>query len=637
MFFTFVVTAAIAVCVPLLLFLFNRLRGSGSGNSNGCLSSTRAPAASPSRTHNPHQVTILFGSQTGTAEIFAKALAREGISLGFSVELFDTVDYNPSNLESERLVIVVCATHGEGEPTDSMLEFHEWLMEDVRVLGEELKGVKYAVFGLGDRQYRTFCQEGVVVDRRLAELGAQRVYGLGCGDASQDIEEEFDRWRSDLWPVVGCALGCALRVDVDRPIEPECRLKVWDASEESPLPFPKLTSVLEPTQRLPAWVPVTANTELLKQAESRSTRFVEFDISGTVISYQSGDHLGVVPRNTDEVVEAYLRVLGVSEEESRQVVSLQKMTTYKNVFPARVTVRTALTWYLDLAGPPKRSTLRAFAHYCRDPTEKEALLRLLRVEDDSVREFTKLASKLRNVCGFLRKFKSAAPPLAVFLEMMPRMMPRYFSISSDLLSHPKHLSITVAVVDDGLCTGMLRAAQCGQTIPVFVRKSKFHLPLKEKDRPIIMIGPGTGVAPFIGFLHRRRAWLQKGNKLGKAMLFFGCRRREEDHIYADFMRECLGDNSLSVLDVAYSREQHEKVYVQHKMKTRAREIWEVIEAGGNIYVCGDARNMARDVERQLVDILQEYGSMGERQAGAFLDKLIEADRYLKDVWSVTSE
>ncbi|PWV05866.1 putative NADPH--cytochrome P450 reductase [Trypanosoma cruzi] len=581
------------------------------------------------------EVCVLFGSQTGTAEMFAKTLVREGTRLGVPIRICDTENYEGHDLEYEHLVIIICSTYGEGEPTDSMKAFHDWLMDDSRTPDEELRNVKYAVFGLGDRQYRYFCEEGIVVDRRMAELGAQRIYGLGCGNAGENIEEDFDEWHRDLWPAVSRVLGIELRQHAEEPMEPACRMKVWEPSEEASLPFPKLASVLEPTQRLPAWAPLTANKELLRNTTERSTRFIELGIEDTIISYQSGDHLGILPHNTDAMVNAYLQILGVSEEEAMQVFSLQEKKTGKNVFAARVTVRTALKWYIDLAGPPRKSTLRAFAHYAKDPAEKEALLKLLRVEPESAKEYAKLSAKLRTVHGFLRKYHTISVPLEFFLEMMPRIAPRYFSISSDLLSHPGRLSITAAILEGGLCTGMLRELQIGEKIPVFVRKSKFHLPLREKERPILMIGPGTGVAPLIGFLHRRNAWKKRGNKLGKAILFFGCRRKEEDHIYSDFMTECLENGTLSALDVCYSREQATKVYVQHRVLARADEVWDILREGGNIYLCGDAKYMAKDVERALLEILQEKALMSEEDAQAYLAKLNNIGRYLKDVWSAS--
>ncbi|RNF13403.1 cytochrome P450 reductase C [Trypanosoma conorhini] len=596
-----------------------------------------APRATPRPTASgdKKEVSVLFGTQTGTAEMFAKTLVREGTRMGVPMKLIDVENYERHNLEYESLVLIICATYGEGEPTDSMKEFHDWLMDDAHAPGEELRNVNYAVFGLGDRQYRYFCEEGIAVDRRMAELGAQRIYGLGCGDAGQNIEEDFDAWRRDLWPAVGRTLGVELRQHSEEPVEPECRMKLWDASEEGSLPFPKLASVLEPTQRLPAWVPVVANIELLRNTTERSTRYIELDIEGTIISYQSGDHLGILPHNTDATVDAYLQILGIGKEEASQVFSLQDKKTGKNVFPARVTVRTALKWYIDLNGHPKKSTLRAFAHYAKDPAEKEALLKLLRLEPESMHEFAKLSAKLWNIHGFLRKFYSISVPLGVFLEMMPRIAPRYFSISSDLLSHPHSVAITAAIVQGGLCTGMLRETPFGEKIPVFVRKSKFHLPLRAKERPIVMIGPGTGVAPLIGFLHRRIAWKKKGNELGKAMLFFGCRRKDEDHIYSDFMAECLANGTLSVCDVAYSREQAAKVYVQHRVRAREDEIWEILRDGGNLYLCGDAKHMAKDVEEALVEILQKKAPMSEEAAKAYLVKLHESGRYLKDVWSAS--
>nr|AGN32968.1 P450 reductase [Trypanosoma rangeli] len=606
------------------MFLFGR-------STQAAMPATRA-TTQPKASGEKKEVSVIFGSQTGTAEMFAKTLVREGTRLGVSTKLIDVENYERGDLEYERLVIIVCATYGEGEPTDSMKEFHDWLMDDTRIPDEELRNVKYAVFGLGDRQYRYFCEEGIAVDRRMAELGAQRIYGLGCGDAGQNIEEEFDEWRRDLWPAVGCMLGIQLRQFTEEPVEPECRMKMWDASEEAPLPFPKLASVLEPTQRLPAWVPMVTNVELLRNTTERSTRHIELDIEGTIISYQSGDHLGILPHNTDAMVDAYLQILGLSGEDASQVFSLQDKTG-KNVFPARVTVRTALKWYIDLAGHPKKSTLRAFAHFAKDPAEKEALLKLLLLEPQSMKEFAKLSAKLWNIHGFLRKYRSISLPLEFFLEMMPRIAPRYFSISSDLLSHPHSVSITAAIIQGGLCTGMLREMPCGEKIPVFVRKSKFHLPLRAKERPIVMIGPGTGVAPLIGFLHRRNAWKKRGNELGKAMLFFGCRRKDEDHIYSDFMRECLTNGTLSVLDVAYSREQEAKVYVQHRVRTREDEIWEILRDGGNLYLCGDAKYMAKDVEEALVEIVQKKAPMSEEEAKAYFVKLHENDHYLKDVWS----
>lgn len=577
-------------------------------------------------------VLVLYGSQTGTAEMFAKTLSREGGKLGVPITLRDTEDYDTSGLEYERMVILVCSTYGEGEPTDTMKTFHDWMMDDCRERGEELREVKYTVFGLGDRQYKYFCEEGIAMDRRFEELGAKRVYGTGCGDAgSGNLEEQFDEWCTNLWQAVARELDITLKAHTEEPVEPECKIKYWE-EPPAPLPFPKTASVLEPTQRMPVWVELVQNDELLHDAENRKTRAISFSIAGTIISYQAGDHLGVLPCNSDKLVYLYLDALGAREEENK-VFSLQDKKLLKNVFPARVTIRTALKWFLDLAGSPKKSTLRAFAHCCTDSAEKEELLRLLRVNPESQKEYTKLCSQLRTVYGFLQKFRSAKVPLTLFLELMPRINPRYYSICSDLLLTPNAVSATVAYVEGGLCTSMLIDAKPGDRFPIFVRKSTFHLPLRAKDRPIIMIGPGTGCAPFIGFLQRRRAWQQKNFALGPAIFFFGCRREKEDHIYKDLCEKAVEEGILSAVDVAYSRDGPAKVYVQHRIKERREEVWSMLQQGANLYICGDAKHMAKDVEKELLQIAMDLGKMNEEEAEEYYKKLEKDERYLKDVWS----
>lgn len=607
-----------------------RSMANGNAGLNGTGKTGGAAASGP-------QVLALFGSQTGTAEMFAKTLAREGAKLGVNIKLADTDEYDAYNLEEEKLVILVCATYGEGEPTDTMKTFHDYVMDDSRSPGEELKGLKYAVFGLGDRQYKYFCEEAIVMDRRFDELGAERIFGMHCGDCgSGQLEEEFDEWRRDLWPAVGRALNIKLKENTEEPVEPECRLRYWD-EPEAPLPFPRTASVLEPTQRLPVWVPLTQNEELLHASVTdRSTRAIAFSLEGTIISYQAGDHLGILPRNTDALVNDYLKILGVSEEDAARTFSLQDIKTMKNVFPARVSARTALKWYIDLAGPPKKSTLRAFAHCCTDEAQKAEMLRLLRVDADAQKDFQKLCTKLRTTYGFLRKFDSARVPLAFFLELMPRIAPRYFSISSDQLDTAKSVGATVSIVEGGLCTTMLSELKVGDQVPVFVRKSNFHLPLRAKERPVVMVGPGTGVAPYIGFIKRRQAWKSKGAALGEAILFFGCRRPEEDDIYSELFAEALEGGLLSDVDIAYSRAQEEKVYVQHRIHSKAADVWRILsKEGGNCYICGDARRMAKDVEATLRAIAVSEGGLSEDEAKAFLSKMEDEERFLKDVWTST--
>jgi NADPH-ferrihemoprotein reductase len=394
-----------------------------------------------------------------------------------------------------------------------------------------------------------------------------------------------------------------------------------------------MATALEPTQKHPVWCAVVENRELLpSNPDGRSTRHIVFDINDTLVTYQAGDHLGVLPCNSDQVIDDYLKILRVSDEMRETVFSLQDKSL-KNVFSARVTVRDALKWYIDLSGVPKKSTLRAFAHYCTNPAEKDDLLATLRATTEAQEKYHKLLSKLRTVFGFLRKYSSCEVPIAIFLELMPRMCPRYFSIASDQLVQTKQIFVTVALVAGGVCTTMLKDASVGSRFPIFVRKSNFHLPLRAKNRPLIMVGPGTGVAPLLGFLHRRAAWKAKNNELGEAILFFGCRKEQEDYIYRDFLKSSVADGVISDLDVAFSRDQKEKVYVQHRIQKRAADVWRIISSGGNVYLCGDAKHMAKDVEAELLETIREHGKMGAADAAAYLDAMAKGERYLKDVWS----
>jgi len=577
-------------------------------------------------------VRVLYGTQTGTAQGFAKTLVREAHRLKVTAAASDLEDYHTHMLATEKVAVFVVATYGEGEPPDTMKSFHDWLMKEAT--SDDVGSLKYAVFGLGDRQYKHFCQMGVDIDEKLEELGAERIVGLGSGDAGQNLEEEFDQWRNDLWPCVGGALGLNLHADNEEPVEPELSLKGFDASMANAQPFIAAPPMMEPTPMQPVYATVIGNDDLLRGCADRCTRRIELSFKDSSISYQAGDHLGVLPCNADGVVDDYLAVLGAQDEADNVYALMEGQERPRNQWPCRQSVRVALKWYYDLAGPPKKSVLRAFAHYCTDPAQKAEFIDVLRTNDAAIAKYHKLQHQLRNTLGFLRHFSTCKVPLAHFLELMPRLIPRYFSISSDQLMKPTSIVITVALVQNGVCTTMLCGAKPGDQIPIFVRKSTFHLPLRDKKRPLVMIGPGTGVAPLVGFLERREAWKAKGQDLGPAMLFFGCRNAAQDFIHEDYLKQSEQSGTLSVLDVAFSRDGPQKVYVQHRIAQRAAEVWGLLSAGANLYICGDAKHMAKDVEATLIDkVFVGAGGMSKADATQKLADLVKQDRYHKDVWS----
>eukprot|EP01063_Lacrimia_lanifica_P015307 TRINITY_DN22103_c0_g1_i1.p1 TRINITY_DN22103_c0_g1~~TRINITY_DN22103_c0_g1_i1.p1 ORF type:complete len:692 (+),score=322.35 TRINITY_DN22103_c0_g1_i1:85-2076(+) len=606
------------------------------------------PASSPRKSvsakkkdsdKNKPKISIVFGSQTGTAELYAKNLGKEATKLGFKAKVEDIADFEKETMSTQSMVVFIVSTYGEGEPTDTSKDFYDWVLSEDRIGDPEadLAGVNYTVFGLGDSQYKHFNQMGVEFDQRLGELGGKRLHPLAKGDADQNMEETFDTWKAELWQKATAMCGLETKDEFADAPEQALKRKAHPPPKVSPPPFPVTASSLPPSQKLPCWGVITRHDQLLKKAEGRSTLHIDIDCSESALpAYEAGDHLGILPANADALVDEYLAVLDVpAEAQAGEVYSLVSVDglSQRNHLPNKVDTRTGLKWYLDLQGVPKKSVLRSFSHYTADPTEQAAFRDLLRVNDESTAKYRMAVKKARTILGFLKMFPSTKVPVDMFFELMPRTQPRWYSIASDSLQIGKTVSICIAISDGGLCSQYLDGMRLGMKAPVFIRKSTFHLPTRDKARPMIMIGPGTGVAPMIGFLHRRKVWQDKGNALGPCRFYFGCRSKAEDYIYEELMEESAKNGVITDLRVAFSRDQEQKVYVQHLLEQDADALWEIISKNGNIYICGDAKNMARQVEEVLVKVLMEKGAMARPDAEAYLNRMEKSQRYLKDVWT----
>jgi NADPH-ferrihemoprotein reductase len=577
-------------------------------------------------------LTLLYGSQTGTAEAFARTLEQEGKPAGFRCTVKDLLDYDPRDLPGEECVVFVVATYGEGDPVDAARDFYDWLRAQT-VDTCDLTRVKFAIFGLGDRQYKHFNQCGKETEKLLKLCGATALYPRGEGDADKAIEDDFDDWKADLWPALAAHFGIPYVAGDRFDCERTAALHYDPTAPVGPV-FP-VNRRVEVGPRNPVWAPVIGNRELLPAPGDRSTRHVELDITGLGLHYEAGDHLGVFGCNPDAVVDEYLSVIADQSPLPFTLKPLKATASGGNPLPSRCTLRQALQWYLDLTYPPKRSVLKAFSQYTADEAEQAHFRSYLRNDPESKAEFRKLCDKLRNTYGWLRKFRSTRVPADVFVEFMPRMQPRFYSIASDPLAHPAAVHLCAAVEPAGLVSPFLRDQPVGAQVPIFVRRSTFHYP-RAPTTPVILIGPGTGIAPLIGFLQRRRALRAAGEPLAACHLFFGCRRRTEDFLYDEFLEQCEADGTLTALHVAFSREQEEKVYVQHLLARHGPMVWECLQNGGRIYVCGDARGMAHGVETTLKALLQAHGGEALGSARAveeYLTALERKDRYLKDVWT----
>ncbi|KAL8560658.1 hypothetical protein ACOMHN_052674 [Nucella lapillus] len=597
-------------------------------------------------------VVVFYGSQTGTAEEFATRLAKDASRYGLKGMVADPEECEMDEISNikdidNNLAIFCMATYGEGDPTDNSQEFYEWLQDG----DGDLTGVNYAVFGLGNKTYEHFNAMGNYVDKRLEELGGQRIFDQGVGDDDANIEEDFVTWREKFWPAVCARFGVEATGEdintrqftlteykdgeiVDEVFTGEVT-RIRSLAEQKP-PF----DVKNPYLAL-----LTVNRELHKGGD-RSCMHIDLDISGSKIRYEAGDHVGVYPTNDLGTVERIGRRLGVDLNTVFTLRNIDEEASKKHPFPCPCSYRTALSHYVDIQTPPRTHVLRELAEYTADPKEKELLIKMTQATEEGKTQYLDWVVKdHRNILTMLEDLPSLQPPLDHLLELLPRLQARLYSISSSPKVQPDSISITAVLVDyktrtgravQGVATAWLQQKQPNNghkpRVPIYVRKSQFRLPFKPST-PVIMIGPGTGLAPFRGFIQERNFLHQEGKPVGDLILYFGCRHKAEDFIYQEEMEDYVSKGSLSKLYTAFSRDQAHKVYVQHLLQSNKDETWNVLENSGHFYICGDARHMARDVLSALESIIMEKGNMDKSQAEQYIKKLQNKGRYSADVWS----
>ncbi|PNH07830.1 NADPH--cytochrome P450 reductase 1 [Tetrabaena socialis] len=652
---------ALAVVIAALTLLSIRRKSAfqkGQPPVLGANGSAGARPAEPAEDPSKPVVRILFGTQTGTAERFSKQLGNELRSRygdSTTVDVRDVETYKPEErLAREKLLVLCMATYGDGEPTDNAAIFYTWLLKEAEAVesGEKepfLQGVAYAVFGLGNKQYEHFNAIGKKVFKALKSCGAAPVCRRGDGDDDGVIDDDFEKWCAELYEALDKSDLVGKRADQNGhhaappASAPAYQVEVLRGAEAREVPaFPSGSGK---DVHSPFWARITTVRELHTSQSDRSCVHAELDVSGSGISYEAGDHVAIYARNSEAVVQQVADLLGFD------LAALIKMSLPSDgsgdngslppPLPGPISVRTALSYFADVLSSPHREALAALSTFAAD-REEAARLVLLGSPAGKAEYGEFIGKPRRSLLEVLQAFPSAKPTIGAFFGCVaPRLQPRFYSISSSPKQHPSSIHVTCAVVRDAMPTGRvhegiastwLKRHGSGAAVPVFVRHSHFRLP-KSPATPVVMVGPGTGLAPFRGFLQERAALAASGAQLGPAHLFFGCRSRHTDYIYQQELEGHVAAGVLSDLHVAYSRDTAAKDYVQHHVERTAAALWPLIDEGGaHLYVCGDAKHMAKDVHKAFIALVQGGRGCSGTQAEGVVKELTDAGRYQRDVW-----
>ena len=549
-------------------------------------------------------LTILFGSQTGTAENLSKRIAKEAGKRGFAPTVQDAGKYAAAQFASEQSLLVVTSTYGDGEPPDNAKAFWEFLISDA---APKLAQTKFSVLALGDSNYPKFCAFGKGVDGRLEQLGAQRVHPRT--DCDVEYDEPFAKWMNG-------ALNALAAVDGNQ--SPAIRSPSANASPTAPGELITESLVTEYSRSRPFPAPLLANVRLNGEGSAKDTRHLAFSLEGSGLAYEAGDALGVRATNCAELVEEMVRALGCSGEEPVPDRDGQESL-----------LREALIHHYEITRIPS-PLLKAVA----DRSGDAELLKL------TVPGATGEVSKFtwgREIIDLLHGHPAARFAPAEFVALLKKLPPRLYSISSSPKAHQGQVHLCVGVVRydslgrarKGVCSTFLaERVPTGGVVPVFVHHNHNFRPPANPDAPMIMVGPGTGIAPFRAFLEERRATGARG----KNWLFFGDQRAATDFLFREEVEAMQRDGTLARLDPAFSRDQAEKIYVQTRMLEHAQELYAWLEEGGGFYVCGDASRMAKDVDAALHQIIRTAGGKNAGEATAYVAALKQDKRYQRDVY-----
>ncbi len=543
---------------------------------------------------------VLYGTETYNSQGCAERAGEAIEALDLDVVVMDMEDLEHDMLPYLHTALVVVSTFGAGEPPANAEELHAWLhSEDA----PPLENLHFSVCALGDSNYDDFCQCGIEFDEQLAALGGQRF--VPRMDCDADFDPPFDRW---LEQVLEALQSMEFPEEEEEDEESYASLSVSMAAVRE-REEPKVG-----TRKNPFMATVLRNENLNEAGSSKETRHVELSLVGSGIRYRVGDSLGLFPRNCPDLVRRLLNALRVDRNAAVDIDGEQKTIRY--VMVHRKDVNTIDKRLIELAkdGPNGRY----FRELDADPDARKAY-----IDGNHILDFAEHAQ--------------VSPDPQTLVDRMRTLGPRLYSISSSPIMHPGEVHLTVDVLRYELhgrwrkgVSSTFLGERAGREIevPVYLRPTSDFL-LVDDDVPIVMVGPGTGIAPFRAFLEERAA---RGVTDGYAWLFYGARNGATDFLYREELEHYSGAGVLTRLDTAFSRDQDEKIYVQDRMWEHGADFWAWLDAGAVVYVCGDAQRMAKDVNDTMTRIVARFGQMTVRDAEAWVKQFSADGRYLRDIY-----
>lgn len=549
-------------------------------------------APAPAAATKAPELTVLFGSESGNAESLADQTVKAAAQAGFKAKAVSMSDIKPAKLKGVENLLVLVSTWGEGDPPENAVDFIEAFMGDK---APKLEGTNFSVLGLGDTSYEHFCKMGIDIDARIEALGGKRVFDRK--DCDVDFDDDYAAWSTGALAALSTLAAPA-------------------AAPTSAAAAPA-TATVKYSRKNPFASELTERVMLNGEGSAKETVHLEFNLEGSGLTYEAGDALAVIPHNAQDVVDA---ILEATKLDGSSTVTLKD---------GECTLSDALTRKLDATAIslPVLKRYNEIAHDAKlaeliDPANKAKL-------HDYIHG--------REIIDVLVDFPAKAITADQLAGTMRKLPPRLYSIASSPKAHPGEVHLTVGVVRyetngrarNGVCSSFLSdRIEEGEKVDVFVTPNKHFKVPANPDAPLIMVGPGTGIAPFRAFIEERQATEAKG----KNWLIFGDQHYLTDFLYQTEWQSYLADGVLTKLDVAFSRDQKDKVYVQDRMRENAKELYAWLQEGASFCVCGDATRMALDVDKALHDVIAQEGGLSEDAAIDYVKQLKADKRYVRDVY-----